>query len=191
MGGTRRQGCNAAVSARIAVAMKKEEASSMSRQLAYRPVVRGPQAHLSATELAPEEQKRADAIFKQHDKTKSGEVDQFAFYRMCEALDVPLDSAVARAWLSGRSADEGVTIDDFKCLYARILAAQTPAVRQAMSAGPLDYAAMRRTEGQMRAAFNKHAVPDGGLSMPCLRDVLLYLSYPDNNGDKFDRVVGD
>lgn len=157
-----------------------------------RPIVRGPQQGVatSLAQLSPEESQLVERAFNKHDKTKSGEVDTFEFYAMCETLELSVERDVAQKWLMGRNEAKGFSLDDFKQLYGRILAAQTPVVRTLSARTPVRYQEVTSTEESMRAAFNRFAAC-GSLSEDGLRQVLTALCFPDIHGDGFDRFVGE
>lgn len=109
-----------------------------------------------------------------------------SFLLICKSLDIHFDNGVAQEWLSERPPDKGFSLQDFKDLYGQILAAQGPGVRQAMGNVHLRGKDMVKTEDQMRTAFKRFSV-DGFVSIDGLRQVLSSLSYPDMDGDIFDR----
>jgi hypothetical protein len=118
-----------------------------------------------------------------------GEVDMGDFFKICESIDLPVDPSVASEWIGGRNEAKGMNLDDFKTLYARVLAAQSPAVRKVHSSSePIRLAELVSTEAHMRAAFKKYATK-GRLSVEDLPTVFQYLRFPDHHGDGFDRFV--
>eukprot|EP00927_Polykrikos_kofoidii_P037344 TRINITY_DN31495_c0_g2_i1.p1 TRINITY_DN31495_c0_g2~~TRINITY_DN31495_c0_g2_i1.p1 ORF type:complete len:238 (-),score=44.79 TRINITY_DN31495_c0_g2_i1:142-855(-) len=155
-----------------------------------RPVVRGPQGVLADPVLGNEEEVRVERVFASHDKSKTGEVDLIEFHAMCEKLELPLDRAVAEDWLHGHDEGSGLTLEDFKHLYGKILAAQSPAVRTVASRKPLRLHEYLAAESHMRQAFDRHA-EEGLISVDNLPEVLQFLGFPDVYGDKFDRFVGE
>mmetsp|Transcript_56779 Transcript_56779/g.122735 ORF Transcript_56779/g.122735 Transcript_56779/m.122735 type:complete len:241 (-) Transcript_56779:86-808(-) len=154
-----------------------------------RPIVRGPLGG-SAKEatLTNEENERAEKAFSRHDHSQSGEVDLGVFYEICKSLELPIAKGVAKEWLAGKSEARGLMLEDFKQLYAKILAAQTPAVRAAAGRKPIGLPEMAGTEAQMRTAFNKYARA-GKLSTDGLQKLLVHLNFPDIHGDRFDRFL--
>jgi len=162
-----------------------------------RPVVRGPQGGRQSDNasgsifLTPEEESRAERAFKRHDKMQQGEVDMMDFFVICENLSLPVNPDVASDWIGARNEAKGLTLDDFKGLYARVLAAQSPAVRQVHNGSePVRLRELTSTEAGMRAAFRKYAV---GQQLPVdnLAQVFQFLNFPDHHGDSFDRFVGE
>lgn len=155
-----------------------------------RPVVRGPQTSASGTtsNLTQEEDDRATRVFNKVNKSGFGEVDFVDFRTMCELLDLPIDAAVEKQWLAGRSEATGINLEEFKQIYGRILAAQTPAVRKVIGTGRLNGLELRGTEVTMRTAFNRYAM-DGSLAKEDLPEVFQFLKFPDHHGDLFDRFV--
>jgi len=170
--------------AALALGTAKESATTPT------PVVRGPQQSVPATmeALTPDEEKRAEKAFNKHDKAKTGEVDLIEFYKICDTLEIPVEHDIAKEWLTGKSESKGLRIDDFKELYGRILAAQTPAVRKICAQVPPKLSEVNGTESHMRAAFN--ACANGGLlNSDGLREVLKNQSFPDYYGDGFEHFV--
>lgn len=159
--------------------------------LTPRPVIRGPQGPAVGLILGPEEEARCERIFVRHDKSRTGEVDLQEFNAMCEELELPLDQSVARSWLRGRGEGSGLNLQDFKELYAQILAAQSPAVRTVASRKPLRLRELLGSEAHMRSVFNRHANEEGLLAVGELPDLLQFLGFPDIYGDRFDRFVGE
>eukprot|EP00746_Dinoflagellata_sp_MGD_P002398 gnl/MRDRNA2_/MRDRNA2_104652_c0_seq1.p1 gnl/MRDRNA2_/MRDRNA2_104652_c0~~gnl/MRDRNA2_/MRDRNA2_104652_c0_seq1.p1 ORF type:complete len:215 (+),score=46.71 gnl/MRDRNA2_/MRDRNA2_104652_c0_seq1:76-720(+) len=156
-------------------------------------VVRGPQSNVpkESAELTPDEARRAERTFQKHDKTKSGEIDVSEFHNLCKSLDLPLDFLIESKWLKGKSEAKGLTLEDFVALYGRILAAQTPAVRQTAGNKPCSLMHMRGTETQMRAAFDKYAGETSVLTKDQLRELFAELCFPDHNGDGFEQYVDE
>lgn len=156
------------------------------------PVVRGPQAGLSRETmvLSPEEERRVEQAFKQHDVHGAGEVDIFTFSALCKTLELPVDRGVASEWLSEQGEVAGLSLPELKRIYGQMLAAQTPAVRRAVVGGNVTLKELAGTEQSMRQAFVKFA-PQGSLSTDGMRDLLHSLGFPDVHGDKFDRFVDE
>lgn len=162
-------------------------------------MVRGPQSNIpkEATELTPDERKRAENTFTKMDKTKTGEIDISEFCNLCKSLGLPLDLLIEAKWLKGKTEAKGLTQEDFVALYGRILAAQTPAVRQTAGRDshgnqrPCSLMHMRGTEGQMRAAFDKYAGESGVLRKSQLCELFQELCFPDHNGDDFEQFVDE
>lgn len=158
-----------------------------------RPVVRGPQGSggkAADRELGPDEEARVEKIFFRYDRHNAGEVDMAEFYGMCASLDLPLDQAVARDWLAGRCQGTGLTVMDVKALYAKILAAQSPAVRTVACRKAVRLRDILGAESGMRAAFQKYA-KEGLISVDSVSEVLVSLGFPDVYGDTFDRFVSE
>merc|ERR1719478_541326 len=102
-----------------------------------------------------------------------------------------MDPDIGNEWMGARNEAKGLNIDDFKGLYARVLAAQSPAVRQVHNgAEPVRLPELRDTEAYMRAAYKRYAGA-GQLSVDRLPEVYQYLRFPDHHGDGFDRFVGE
>lgn len=158
-----------------------------------RPVVRGPAGGRQDgnTMLSPEEESRAEKAFRRHDQMGMGEVDMNDFFALCESLDLPVDVDVASEWIGGRSEAKGLNLDDFKSLYGRVLAAQSPAVRKINGQESARLPELSSTEANMRVAFRRYAGPAGKLDVDVLPQVFQYLRFPDHHGDGFDRFVGE
>lgn len=172
------------------VAMTPRTEASVVSGITPRPVMRGPQTNSNKTAtLAPEEENRIEAAFRLHDTAKTGEVDLSVFYGMCKTLELCLSEDVAAEWLAGRNESTGLTLEDFRALYTRILAAQTPGVRQALGHGPLTLREVVGTEKNVRSAFER--ATNGGTHLLADRTgtVLYALGLPDYYGDGFDRFV--
>lgn len=169
-----------------------------ARGMTPRPVVRGPQGgkqpEASAIYLTPEEDARAEKAFVRHDRMKVGEVDILKFAMICEDLDLPVDPQLADEWIGGRSEAKALNMDEFKGLYARILSAQSPAVRQVHTGSDgqtVRLPELVSTEVTMRGAFKRYAGSSGQLAVDTLAHVFQYLRFPDHHGDGFDRFVGE
>lgn len=158
-----------------------------------RPVVRGSSSEAGPVGLSEQEGARAERAFRRHDKMQVGEVDTMDFFTICESLDLTIAPDVAADWIGNRQEGQGMNMEEFKQIYARVLAAQSPAVRQVhSSAEPVTVRldGLTSTEAHMRAAFSRHA-PTGQLPVDNLSTVFQYLRFPDHHGDGFDRFVGE
>lgn len=155
-------------------------------------VVRGPQSvTLGSADLSPEETERAERIFKKYDTAKCGEIDLEKFREMCGSLDLPLARHVEHSWLAGKSEAKGLTLEDFKQLYGKILSSQTPAVRQACARQKLGLAQIHGTESHMRAAFDRHAEGAAKIGSDSFGAALADLGFPDHHGDGFERFADE
>lgn len=159
-----------------------------------RPVVRGPGPTKKVAGekpvCSPEESQMAEKIFAKYDVAGIGEVDIKAFTEMCSDVDLPVDPVMAREWLAEVKNKRGLFLADFKDIYARILAAQTPAVRSSALGRPIGLPALLATESHSREAFKRFA-PEGLLAVEMLPHVLRTLGFTDIHGDGFDRYVGE
>lgn len=158
-----------------------------------RPVIRGPQGgkHTDNPVLNSEEEARAEKAFHRVDKMRQGEVDVSEFLGMCESMELPMDPGLVNEWVGGRDKGQGLKMDDFKILYAKVLAAQSPAVRQVHNGCDMvRLSQVNSSEAYMRKAYDRYA-RNGKLAVEQLSEVFQYLRFPDHHGDGFDRFVGE
>jgi len=134
------------------------------------------------------EEKAVVAAFRNLDKYGSGKLEVHSFFQICQSLDLHLNARLAREWLGNLNQVDGVTLDQVKTICARILSAQTPAVRTTTAGRPLALSDLQASEEYMRAAFRRFA-PKGAIQPAGLRDLLRFLDFPDVHCDNFDRFV--
>lgn len=159
--------------------------------LTPRPVVRGPQGGMNASdELSQEHDLRAEKVFSMFDRMRTGEIDMMFFDAMLEALELPVEPCVAKEWLRGRNECNGLTLADFKQLYCRILSVQSPAVKTVIGRKRLGLKDVQSTEGHLRQAFKRYATDDA-IDLDILSDAIASMSFPDYYGDRFDRFVSE
>eukprot|EP00933_Yihiella_yeosuensis_P048855 TRINITY_DN4527_c0_g3_i1.p1 TRINITY_DN4527_c0_g3~~TRINITY_DN4527_c0_g3_i1.p1 ORF type:complete len:279 (-),score=49.49 TRINITY_DN4527_c0_g3_i1:168-1004(-) len=167
--------------------------SQGQRATTPRPVVRGPQKETlngSGLGTRAEDETLAQQIFEKFDKEGTGKLEIHAFYDMLTALDLHVESGIAKQWLGDLSDAEGLTREEFSGILGAILSAQTPAVRKAIAGRKLALLELQGTESMMRASFERYATA-GTMTTKQLTTLLQYLGYPDIYGDGYDRFVGE
>eukprot|EP00437_Effrenium_voratum_P038160 CAMPEP_0181483888 /NCGR_PEP_ID=MMETSP1110-20121109/45677_1 /TAXON_ID=174948 /ORGANISM="Symbiodinium sp., Strain CCMP421" /LENGTH=261 /DNA_ID=CAMNT_0023609661 /DNA_START=32 /DNA_END=817 /DNA_ORIENTATION=+ len=156
-----------------------------------RPVIRGSRAQMATyKDLTPHEEKAVVAAFHKLDTHKSGKLEVHSFFQLCQSLDIHLNSRLAREWLGSLNQVDGLSLDQVKSICARILAAQTPAVRACAAGRALALSDLQASEEYMRSAFRRFA-PKGTVSPDGLRQLLKALDFPDVHSDAFDRYVSE
>ncbi|CAE7356192.1 unnamed protein product [Symbiodinium natans] len=156
-----------------------------------RPVIRGSRAQMASyKDLTPWEEKAIVAAFQKFDKHKSGKLEVHSFFQLCQSLDLHLNSRLAQEWLGSLNQVDGLGLDQVKNICARILAAQTPAVRACAAGKALALPDLQASEEYMRSAFRRFA-PKGVVGPEGLRQLLKALDFPDVHCDSFDRYVSE